>query len=254
MTVSFYMALIKTKGLVIREVPVSDTDKILTLLTADLGRISVSARNARRMPGPSSFGTQVLTYGEYVLFRGKDHYSFNSCDVLANFYDLAKDIVSFTHAAHMIDMAEDSCRDTISSSQVLNILVYGLHALRKGRDPALVSSAFAIKLMQVTGYPPHVTSCASCDTKDMEAIYFSFKKCGFLCEKCAGSENDSIYLSNGIAKAIIYVLCAENSAIFNFGLSKDLVGTFSDIALRYIEAQLDKKYNKLDFLKEIKDI
>ncbi|NLU53711.1 MAG: DNA repair protein RecO [Clostridiaceae bacterium] len=248
------MALIKTKGLVIKEVPVSDTDKILTLITADYGKISVSARNARRMPGPSSFGTQVLTYGEYVLFRGKEHYSFNSCDVLANFYDLANDIVSFTHAAHMLDMAGDACRDPISSPQVLNALVHGLHALRKGRDPMLVSSAFAFKLMQITGYPPHITSCVSCGTKDMEAIYFSVKKCGLLCENCAKGEKDSIYLSNGIAKAIIYVMCAENSGVFSFGLSKELIGTFSDIALRYIESQLDKKYNKLDFLKELKDI
>ncbi len=244
------MAVLKTKGFVVKEVPYNDTDKMLTLLTSDFGKITVSAKNARRNGSRTSYGTQVFTYGEYVLFRGKGGFSLNSCDVLTQYYDLASDMTRFTHAAHMLDMASDAAQDTALSAQVLNLLLYGLQALRKGRDPLLVSSAFALKLMQITGYPPHITSCAACDTQDIEEISFSFKQCGFICEACARLETDILRIDIGTAKAILHVLCAENGGIFNFELSKNTLETFSNLAFRYIGERLDKTYKKLDFLKE----
>ena len=42
------MGVIKTKGLVIKEVSYDDSDKMLTLITEDLGKISVLARNAKK--------------------------------------------------------------------------------------------------------------------------------------------------------------------------------------------------------------
>lgn len=246
------MALIKTRGLVIREVPFNDTDKMLTLLTSDLGRISVSARNARRSGSRSSYGTQVLTYGEYVLFGARGSYSLNSCDTLSNYYDLASDLTQFTHAAHMLEIAGDAGNDPNASAHILNALLYGLQALKKGRNPLLVSSAFALKLIQLAGYPPHITSCTVCGSKDIEEIRFSFKKCGFICERCLGQDPEAVLIEIGTAKAILYVLCAENSGIFNFELSDKILPAFSSLVFRYTGERLDKDYRKLDFLREFK--
>lgn len=245
------MAIIKTKGIVIREVPFNDTDKMLTLITGDLGKISVSARNSRRNGSWASYGTQVLTYGEYVLFKGSSGFSLNSCDVIANYYNLASDLVRFTHAAHILEMAGDAAQDPASSARILSLVLYALHALSKGRNPLLVSSAFALKLMQVTGYPPHVSSCAVCDKHDIETIFFSLKSCGFICEECAAHDPDAIMLEPGVAKGILYVLCAEKSGIFNFELSEKLLPVFSSVAFRYIGQQHDKNYRKLDLLKDL---
>jgi DNA repair protein RecO (recombination protein O) len=246
------MALIKTKGLVIRETPFNDSDKMLTLLTSDSGRISVSAKNSRKSGSRSAYGTQVLTYGEYVLFRNKNSFTINSCDILTHYYDLASDLTRFTYAAHMLDMAEDVSSDPASGAQVLNILLHGLQALRKGRNPLLVSSAFALKVMQATGYPPHITGCISCGTRDMEEIRFSFKKCGFICEECSKSEDSGIPVELGAVKAMLHVLCAENGGIYNFELSDKALESFSSLAFRYIGERMDKNYRKLEFLKEIR--
>jgi DNA repair protein RecO (recombination protein O) len=245
------MALIKTKGLVIKEFALNDADKMLTLITADHGKISVSARNARKSGSRSSYGTQVLTYGEYVLFRSKNGFSLNSCDVITHYYDLASDLVRFTHAAHMLEMAGDATHDPQAAEPVLKTLLYGLQALRKGRNPLLVSSAFALKLMQLTGYPPHVTSCVNCGRTDMDEIRFSFKQCGFLCETCAPLDLGAQLMDIGAAKAILFVLCANEGGIFNFELSDKALEAFSALSFRYIGERLDKRYSKLDFLKEL---
>ena len=244
------MALIKTKGLVVKEIPFEDTDKILTLITSDYGRISVLAKNSRRSGSRSSYGTQVLTYGEYVLFKGKERFSLNSCDILAQYYDLASDLTRFTHAALMLDMATDAAHDAASAAGILNVLLYGLHALGKGRNPLLVSSAFALKLMQITGYPPFVTGCVLCNTSEIDEIYFSFKKCGFICENCAKNETDITKIDIGTAKAMLYVLCADKNEVFSFELSDKVLKSFSTLVFQYAEERMDKSYHKLDLLKE----
>ncbi|MGI6124568.1 MAG: DNA repair protein RecO [Acetivibrionales bacterium] len=245
------MGVIKTKGLVIKEVSYNDSDKMLTIITENLGKISVLARNAKKNGSRASYGTQVLTYGEYVIFKGRTSFTLNSCDVLTNFYDLATDLVCFTHAAHMMDMAGDAAQDNALSSRILNLLIHGLQALKKGRTPLLVSSAFALKLMQITGYPPHVCSCASCGTCDIEQIYFSFKHNGFICEKCSGQDSNAVQLDIGTAKGIMYVLCAQDGGIYRFELSEKILITFSKITFKYISQHLDKNYKKLDILDEL---
>ena len=128
------MALIRTKGLVIREVNVSDADKIITLITEDIGKVSVSVRGARKN-NRYSYGTQVLTYGQFILFKGRNNYILNGCDILASFYDLANDLERFTYAAHMIEMASDASSDDQTTARVLNLLLHGLNALNKVRNP-----------------------------------------------------------------------------------------------------------------------
>ncbi len=245
------MGVIKTKGLVIKEVSYGDSDKMLTLITEDYGKITVLARNAKKNGSRTSYGTQVLTYGEYVLFKGRTSFTMNSCDVLMNFYNLATDLTCFTHAAHMLDMAGDAAQDNAVSAQILNLLIYGLQALKKGRTPLLVSSSFALKLMQITGYPPHVCSCASCNTCDIEQIFFSFKHNGFICENCSKNDTEAVFVDIGTAKGIMYVLCAQKGGVFNFELSSELLNVFSNIAFRYISQHLDKNYKKLDILHEL---
>jgi len=244
------MGVIKTKGLVIKEVPYNDSDKMITLITEDHGKIGVLARNAKKY-GRSSYGTQVLTYGEYVIFKGRTTYTMNNCDVQMNFYNLATDLTRFAHAAHMLEMAEDAALDNTLSKEILNLLIHGLMALQKGRTPLLVSSAFALKLMQITGYPPHVSSCASCNTEDIEQIFFSFKYNGFICENCSKQDTEAVRVDIGTAKGIMYVLLAQNGKVFNFELSAENLKTFSSIAFRYISRQLDKSYKKLDILNEL---
>jgi len=244
------MGVIKIKGLVIKELPYNDSDKMLTLITEDHGKISVLARNAKKS-GRSSYGTQVLTYGEYVIFKGRTNYIMNNCDVLMNFYNLATDLTRFAHAAHMLDMAGDAAQDSTLSKEILNLLIHGLVALQKGRTPLLVSSAFALKLMQITGYPPHVNSCASCNTGDIEQIFFSFKYNGFVCENCSKHDTEAVKVDIGTAKGIMYVLCAQNSRVFNFELSDEILKVFSNIAFKYISQHLDKNYKKLDILNEL---
>ena len=187
----------------------SDADKIITLITEDIGKVSVSARGEEQPLFLWNAGTDLRPIH---IVQGRSNYILNGCDILASFYDLANDLERFTYAAHMIEIASDASSDDQTTARVLNLLLHGLNALNKGREPLLVSSAFTMKLMQICGYPPHVTSCVSCHEKDLESIYFVSAGAA-LSAKCARANKDAVPVTIGTAKAILHVLCSDNPGV-----------------------------------------
>ena len=63
-----------TTGLVLRVTETKEADKILTVLTPDMGKIPLIARGARRKNSRIAAASQLLAYSELTLYkRGNWH-------------------------------------------------------------------------------------------------------------------------------------------------------------------------------------
>ncbi len=246
------MAYVKTKGMVIRETITGDYDKIITVITHDYGKISVSAKGARRSGNHFSAGTQIFCYCDWILYKGKSTYILNSCDIITSFYQIREDLTLLAYAAYMLDIIRDTTYENQQANEPLTLLLHAMNALiQKGRSPELVIRIFSLKIVQIMGYTPFISGCCRCGTKEIENISFSFDFCGFICEKCGKESHNSIHIETGTAKAIVYVICAEIRQAFTFELSQDVLKNFSDVVDKYISDRLERKYCKLSFLEEI---
>ncbi len=246
------MAYIKTRGVVVREVAAGDYDKILTVITDGLGRISVSAKGVRRSGNRYSAGTQVLSYCDWVLYRGKNTYILNSCEIIHPFYEIRQDLTLLAYAALMLEMIRDTTAENQSAKEPLALLLHALHQLlNENRNPELVVRIFALKLLQLNGYTPYLAGCALCGTKEIDEIYFSFDQCGFVCEQCKVNAGSILRIEPGTAKALIYVICAGIRDVFGFGLSEEALRNFCKIVDKYSEDRLEKNYFTLSILKEL---
>ena len=56
-----------TKGLVLREVNYKESDKILTVLTAEEGKLTVSARGCSKKGSALAAASQLLVWSEFTL-------------------------------------------------------------------------------------------------------------------------------------------------------------------------------------------
>ena len=68
---------VSTRGLVIRSVPYRDADRILTVLSDKLGRITVRARGAVRKNSTLSSACQLFCCSDMVLFEKDGRYTLN---------------------------------------------------------------------------------------------------------------------------------------------------------------------------------
>ena len=60
--------LLETDGLVIREKPVGENDRLVTILTRHDGVMRAFARHAKRFKDKKNPGTGLLCYSRFVIF------------------------------------------------------------------------------------------------------------------------------------------------------------------------------------------
>ena len=70
-----------TTGLVLRQVKVGEADRIITILTPDLGVISASARGSLRMKSALFSATGLFCYSEFSLSSGRSHYFVDAAQI-----------------------------------------------------------------------------------------------------------------------------------------------------------------------------
>ncbi len=248
------MGFLKTRGIVVKEVSTGEADKIITIFTRNQGRISALSKGGKRPKSKLAAGSQILSYGEFVLFSGKDMYSVNSCDVIEPFYEIRNDMVKLTYAAHFMDIILELIQENQPSARLLKLLLNTLHMLAKTqKPPELISCIFELRAITIAGYTPHVNSCMNCGEAPENNYSFSFSKCGFLCdrEKCSGEDRLSILLSPGASRAIQHIAYAPMEELFGFGLSPEVLEELGRITRRYLRERLERDFTKLDFLKSI---
>lgn len=248
------MGFLKTRGIVVKEVSTGEADKIITIFTRNQGRISALSKGGKRPKSKLAAGSQILSYGEFVLYSGKDIYSVNSCDVIEPFYEIRNDMVKLTYAAHFMDIVLELIQENQPSPRLLKLLLNTLHMLAKTqKQPDLISCIFELRSISIAGYAPHVNNCMNCGGAPERNYSFSFSKCGFLCdrEKCSDEDRVSILLSPGASRAVQHIVYAPMEELFGFGLSPEVQEELSRITRRYLRERLERDFTKLDFLKSI---
>jgi len=248
------MSFLKTEGIVVKEVGTGEADKIITILTRGQGRISALVKGGRRPRSRLSAGSQVFCYCDFVLFKGRDLYSVNSCEVIEPFYEIRNDVVKLTYAAHFTDIVLELIQENQPSPKLLKLYLNSLHMLAKtSKEPDLITSIFELRAVSVSGFAPHVQACMVCGGAPEKNYSFSFRDCGFLCDRpgCTEHDGSAVPLSVGASRAIQHIVYAPMKEIFSFGLSREVLDEIGRITRRYLRERLERDFNKLDFLKNI---
>ena len=123
------MRTVKTKGIIIAEKIMSDFDKILTILTPNLGKIECIAKGARRPKSLLMAGTQFLCFGEYILYKGQDNYSINSCETIELFYNIRTDLDKLKYAVYITKIVNDVTTENQNNYKVLQLYLNTLYVI-----------------------------------------------------------------------------------------------------------------------------
>ncbi len=246
------MGCVNYKGIVIREVNTGEADKIVTVLTAEEGRISVAAKNARRTKNSLSSGTQLLCFSDYMLFKGKELYNMSCCEVIEPNYEIRNDIFKLTYSSHILELIYDNVQEGEPSESVLQLLLNTLYVIAKTeRSLELITRVFELRLMALLGYEPQVSGCINCNRTDDENMYFDLDNSGIVCAECVKPSGRVIPLLPGTVKALKYIMKINPQKLFSFSLSEQSIKELGIISRKYIKEHLGKEYNKLDYLKQL---
>ena len=159
-----------TTGLVLRVTETKEADKILTVLTPDMGKIPLIARGARRKNSRIAAASQLLAYSELTLYKRGNWHMLDEASTLELFDGVRQDIVLLSLASYFAEAAEAVCAEETTSPEILSLLLNALYALcYLHKEPRLVKAAFQFRLMALAGFEPLASGCAVCGREEPEA-------------------------------------------------------------------------------------
>ncbi len=242
-----------TKALVLREVRYKEADKILTVLTPEEGKLTVSARGALRKSCKYSAASQMLSYSEMTLFGNKGKWSLNEAETLEQFLPLRESIEDFALASYFAEALESVSDEDSPNPEILQLGLNSLYALsKKMYSPRHIKAVFEFRLMCLSGFEPDTFGCAVCGNGDNTDALFSLNGGILHCRGCApGSAGISLPVSEETVRAMQYIVMADAKKIFSFSVSEEGEKQLASIAEAYMAAQLERSFGSLDYWKAV---
>ena len=242
------MAIFKDKGIVLRETAVSESDKRITLLLKERGKLTASARGARKPKSKLAAATQLFAYGEYIILEKDGFYSLTQAEALESFYAVRTKLESFCHGTYFLELADCILLREMQVREPLRLLLRGLQALARGvPDAGLVSAMFTYKLLQMEGFSPGMEACAGCgELYDGRRYWFTGE--GLCCRDCmrAQAQNThTIPIDEAAVHAIRVILETDAETLFRMNVSGELQQMLERTARLLREENLDVSLKSL---------
>ena len=237
-----------------RQVRYKEADHILTLLTADQGKITVKARGALRKGSKMAAASQALCYSEFTLFGNRGRWTANEGSTLEQFLGLREDISQLALGAYFAELLDTVCPEEQPAGPALQMALNALYALSRGiYGPEHVKAVFELRLMTLEGFQPEVAVCGVCGRADVDGAMFSPASGMVHCAGCApGAPGASVALDGESLAAMRHIVQAAPKKEFSFAIPEQSMERLGRAAELFVRYQLDKSFYSLDYWKSVK--
>ena len=249
------MGITEARGIITREVKYGDTSRILTVLTQELGKISVLASGVRTNKSGLLAATQLFSYVSLQLFQGrsKSLYKINSGEILEAFSPIRESLERMAYAAYFCDIANYVVQEEAPEPEQLSLLLNSLFMLSQEKAPyEQIKAVFTFRTLAIAGLLPELSICGICGRKG-EISYLDLRSGCALCSVCGEKkQSGAVHTGEAVLQAAAYISLAEPKRIFSFQLPEHTLLYLSELGDCCIEHWLEHKFQTLDYLKQIK--
>lgn len=256
---------IEVKGLVLRTVDVSESDRMLTLYTEEMGLVSAYARGSRSLKSRKMSSTQQFCYASFMLRERSDKYWIEEAALIESFYGLRDNLAGLALAAYIAEVLTD-VGTAEPEKDILRLALNSLYAISNGKAELWkIKGAFEVRVASVIGFMPDVISCHACGEGEGE-FFFDIMAGAIECRECHKKreargelltdmhESHIVYqLSEGAKIAIGYCLYAPIEKLLSFSIGEGDIRLFEKAAEGFLLNHLERGFKTLDFYNEVKE-
>lgn len=271
------MSTYKTEGIIIRRNNFLEASLILDIYTRDYGKIEAVARSARKAKGKLKGHLELFLDTDLVLAYGKNIDTITSSVTVESFLNLRNNLELSFGAYYILELVDKMTAEGHRDEKVFNLLRRALLFLDVGTRQCLVSTMaaktvlfFQINLLDLTGFSPELNKCIFC-RKEIKSgnNHFSFSMGGVVGSRCSlqketKKDNSKVPIDDDAIKLFrLFQFNGGDVKEYNLHLNKcfeiikklkideKLVLNSVFLMNRFIEFNIERKIEGVDFLKEV---
>ncbi len=162
-----------------------ENDKILTLLTAERGRISAGIKGVKKAGAKLKFAAQPFCFAEYILAERGGRYTVTQASECESFYELRSDVCKYYAACAVCEAAIALTAEGDLSGEIFYSCVRALRDMCSG-DEGFALIKFLLSALKCSGYGITANACSVCRSPldGAEKLRFDMESGSFTCWGC----------------------------------------------------------------------
>jgi DNA repair protein RecO (recombination protein O) len=243
-------------AIVLRARDYSESDRIVTLLTRDFGKLSGMAKGAKA--SRKRFERKLEPFSHVMLYfrrRPNGQLVFvtraeASPDLIP--FAIEDDLIKIALGSYMLELADAFTSEESEAAGAYRVLAEALEAISLGRATLALRQAFELRLLHWAGYGLDFARCRQCAIAfngPPQAIFFVISRGGVVCARCRPTIPDGALKLDATSAAALVSLADRG---FADALESREAGPDGALAIsRFVGSVLDRRLRSVTFLDSV---
>jgi DNA repair protein RecO (recombination protein O) len=238
-----------TPAIVLRQRKLGDADKILTLYTANFGKIDAVAKGVRKTRSRMAGHVEPLAQAMFQLAKGKTLDIVTQVETIESFQALRDDLERMSRALYACELLDKFTETREANFELYRLLLDTLRRIAKRDEIELAVRFYEVALLDAMGYRPELEECVTCRAR-LAAVtnYWTAAGGGVVCASCRTEETAVRPISPNAVKVLRLLLHGRFSDVARVTVSDELSAELERVLLEYARWVLERDVRSVAFI------
>jgi DNA repair protein RecO (recombination protein O) len=243
----------KTVAVVLRNRKLGDADKILTLYTANLGKIDAVAKGVRKAKSRLAGHVEPLTQATFMLAKGKSLDIVTQVETIESFQPLRDDLDRLSRALYACELLDKFTEPHAENFGLYRLLLDTLRRLMTQPDFDTPLRFYEMALLRDAGYTPELDECVVCRERlRAETNYWSAAGGGVVCPNCRSDEAAVRPVSPNAVKLLRLLLHGRFADVAPVAIDASLAAEMERALGEYVRWVLERDVRSAAFIDTVR--
>ncbi len=172
-------------AIVLKSTDYKDNDKIVTLFSAERGKVTVNVKGVKKAGAKLKFCVQPFCFAEYVLAEKNGRYTVTQSTLYDSFFDLSGNLQKYYAGIAVLDFLNSFVLENEESGELFALTVTSLKRLAyENLSPKLVLVRFLVDALKICGFGFVTDGCGNCGKEIKDRVFLDSVSGACLCEDC----------------------------------------------------------------------
>ncbi|MFL7840188.1 MAG: DNA repair protein RecO [Candidatus Promineifilaceae bacterium] len=244
----------RTEAIVLKRTDFGEADRLLTLFSKDLGKISAIAKGARKPQSRKTGHVELFMRSKFFIAKGRNLDIITQAEMIDPHAPLREDLIRVSHASYAVELLNRFTVEEDPHPQIYDLLDDTLSRYSETDELNLVTRYYELRLLSLTGFQPRLYHCVTCGEEIQEQDqFFSSDLGGILCPDCRHADPRAVAVSATAVKVMRYLQTRHWDAVKHLHLRKETQDELEQTMHRYILHMLERELKSVDFLHQVQN-
>jgi len=249
---------LKTAAFVLRTLPYSESDLIVSFYSHDFGKIKGIAKGAKRSKKRFANVFEPFSLANIIFTRkSRDMMAFiEACDIIDHYPAIRQDMEKTLIASYFIDLTDHFSPEGKKNEKIFQLLQDFLILLEREKASDALVRFFEMRLLKLTGFEPAIEHCIVCKTPvtNGNSYYFQAHEGGIKCAACAGTKGYGQPISAGTVRTLLLGKDIETDKIKCVAMNDALATESRNLLVNFIAHILGREIKSLKVLEQVRKL